>query len=113
MLQKVLLVLGFSSLVHSAFSAAQYRSFLRVSEQNFTGTLPADIIVQAVLSLLLTMYSVVSVSGQFKVIYADDGFSKQRHDQVFATQQKSFLVFNHRGRILTRADPNLGSQVTL
>ena len=101
MLSKTLLVLGFCSLLHAAFSAAQYRSFLRVSEQKFTGQLPADIIAQAVVSLLVTMYSVVAVSGQFKVIYADDDFAKQQHASVFSTP-KSFLTFNHRGRILTR-----------
>ncbi|KAJ6222884.1 hypothetical protein RDWZM_001429 [Blomia tropicalis] len=55
--------------MHAAFSAAQYRSFLRVSEQNFTGSLPMDIVLQAGFSLILTLYMVVVVSGQFKEIF--------------------------------------------
>ncbi|KAH9408588.1 Membrane magnesium transporter 1 [Tyrophagus putrescentiae] len=102
MLSKIILVLGFCSLLHAAFSAAQYRSFLRVAEQDFTGHLPADIIAQAVVSLLITMYGVVSISGQFKVIYADDDFDRQKQDLVFSTP-KSFVTFNHRGQILTRS----------
>lgn len=101
MVYKMLLAFGFCSLLHAAFSAAQYRSFLRVSEQQFTGHLPGDIIAQAIISLFIAMYSVVSVSGDFKVIQADDDFSKQRYDLVFSTQ-KSFVNFKHRGRILTR-----------
>lgn len=98
---KIILLVGFCSLMHAAFSAAQYRSFLRVSEQNFTGSLPMDIVLQAGFSLILTLYMVVVVSGQFKVIQAEDDFSKRQSDQVFSTQN-SFLTFNHRGKILLR-----------
>jgi hypothetical protein len=102
MLQKVVLIVGLCSLLHAAFSAAQYRSYLRVSEQQFTGSLPLDIIVQAFLSLMVTLYSVVSISGAFKVIQADDDYAKKRHDILFSAQS-SFFTFNHRGRILTRS----------
>ena len=100
MLSKTFLLVGLCSLVHAAFSAAQYRSYLRVSEQPFTGSLPVDIILQTVFSLLVTIASLVGVQcGHFKVIQADNDFAKKRYDQVFGTQN-SFFNFNHRGRLL-------------
>lgn len=101
MLSKFWLVLGLCSLLHSAFSAAQYRSYLRVSEQKFTGSLPMDIVVQAFVSLILTLYSVVSIYCNFKVIFANDDYVTKSYGNVFSTPP-SFIRFNHRGRILTR-----------
>lgn len=99
-LGKLGVVLGLISLAHAAFSAAQYRGFLRVSEQLFDGQLPADIIAQTIVSLLVLLYSIVTVSGELKVIKGDLSFGSKRHDQVFGTHPPSFYTFNHRGALL-------------
>lgn len=97
---KLMLICGLCSLFHAAFSAAQYRSYLRVSEQKFTGSLPMDIMIQAFVSLLVTLYSVVSIYCNFKVIFANDDFVTKSYGHVFSTPP-SLVTFNHRGRILT------------
>lgn len=100
MLTKLGLSLGLLSLLHAAFSAAQYRSYLRVTEQPFVN-LPLDIIVQALASLLIVLYLTVSIAGNFKVISADEMLAAKRQDVLFATSQPSFQVFDHRGRVLS------------
>lgn len=97
---KLMLICGLCSLFHAAFSAAQYRSYLRVSEQKFTGSLPMDIMIQAFVSLLVTLYSVVSIYCNFKVIFANDDFANKSYGHMFSTPP-SLVTFNHRGRILT------------
>lgn len=99
-LGKLGVLLSFMSLAHAAFSAAQYRGFLRVSEQPFEGQLPVDIVAQTIVSLLVLLYSIVSVTGELKVIKADLSFGSKHHDQVFGPHPPSFWTFNHRGIIL-------------
>src|SRR5437016_2225993 len=84
------------SLVHAAFSAAQYRSHLRLVEKAFSGLLPLDIIIQTVVSLIIVMAGVVSQSGDLKEIRALDD-SKYKSIET-TTNRPSFYLFNHRGR---------------
>lgn len=109
MMLKLVLVLGLGSLLHAAFSAAQYRSYLRVSQQKFTGSLPADIVLQALVSLLAVLYAIVSVTGHFKAIAANDDLVSKGHDSVFSSQL-SFATFNHRGRLLVSIGGGLRSR---
>ncbi|KAL1425288.1 hypothetical protein MTO96_019432 [Rhipicephalus appendiculatus] len=62
---KLMATLGIVGLVHAAISAAQHRSYLRLTEQDFT-VLPLDIIFQSVLCLLITMYGTMCIAGDFK-----------------------------------------------
>ena len=47
--EKVLLFGGLLSLLHAAYSAAQHRNYLRLTERDFT-SLPSDIFVQCLFS---------------------------------------------------------------
>lgn len=69
-LVRCLCVVGLVSLIHCAYSAAQHRSYLRLTEQEFTH-LPADILLQTIVSLLLVCYSAAYVAGEFLPIRAD------------------------------------------
>lgn len=98
-LQKVLLTVGCLSLIHCAYSAAQHRSYLRLTEQEFTGLLPVDIIFQTLVSLLLICYSGQNVAGEFSPIRADI----QMRERTFETVDNcpSFYVFEHRAKSLS------------
>lgn len=98
-LSHTLVVVGLLSLLHAAFSAAQHRSFLRLMEQDFSGLLPLDIVLQTLLSLLVTMVGVVAQNGDFREIRALDD-SKYKSIETINNRQ-SFYIFNHRGRLLS------------
>lgn len=94
---KYLITIGLISLVHAAFSAAQHRSYLRLVEEEFTN-LPLDIVIQALVSLFVTMIGIVNVCGEFKEIKALDDLKGKSLDVIY--NRPSFYVFNHRGRFL-------------
>ncbi|KAL4705879.1 hypothetical protein ACJJTC_002760 [Scirpophaga incertulas] len=94
---KIIVIVGLLSLLHSAFSAAQHRSYLRITSQEFT-TLPLDIVVQAVTSLFAVMWGVLNVAGQLREIPA----AAELNTLTWETQCNlpSFYHFNHRGKSL-------------
>ncbi|KAI8427388.1 hypothetical protein MSG28_001943 [Choristoneura fumiferana] len=97
-LNKMIIIVGFISLFHSAYSAAQHRSYLRITAQEFTG-LPLDIVVQAVTSLFAVMWGVLNVAGNLREIPAGAELNATKWD----TQRNlpSFYIFNHRGKALS------------
>lgn len=97
-MSKTLLIIGFVSLLHAAYSAAQHRSHLRLVEQEFDGLLPLDIILQALISLMVSMMGIVNVCGQFKEIRALDDLKDKSLDTLY--NRPNFYIYNHRGRLL-------------
>jgi len=97
-MSRFLVVVGLLSLLHSAYSAAQHRSYLRLVEQEFQGFLPLDILLQTIVSLVVTMIGVVKVSGDFKEIRALDDVKYKNIDTI--SNRPSFYIFNHRGRLM-------------
>ncbi|KAL1425289.1 hypothetical protein MTO96_019432 [Rhipicephalus appendiculatus] len=78
---KLMATLGIVGLVHAAISAAQHRSYLRLTEQDFT-VLPLDIIFQSEVRATVELES-----------------------KTFETfgNRPSFYTFCHRGRALARS----------
>jgi hypothetical protein len=97
-MSKYLVIIGLTSLLHAAYSAAQHRSYLRLAEQEFDGLLPFDVILQALVSLMVAMVGIVSVCGQFKEIRALDDLKDKSLDTI--QNRPNFYIFNHRGRLL-------------
>lgn len=97
-MSRVLVIVGILSLIHSGYSAAQHRSYLRLVEQDFTGLLPLDILLQTVVSLMVTLLGVVKVSGEFKEIRTLDDVKYKNIDTI--ANRPSFYIFNHRGRLM-------------
>ncbi|CRL00588.1 CLUMA_CG013848, isoform A [Clunio marinus] len=95
--QKLVLGCGLLSLAHAAYSAAQHRTYLRITEQEFT-TLPLDIILQAVISLAIIIYSILSLKSDWKLIHATDLQEKSSWETLSNIQ--SFYTFNHRGKAI-------------
>ena len=98
---KIFVVAGLTALAHAAYSAAQHRSYLRLTEQEFT-TLPIDILIQSIAALVLTCYGIVRVVGVFREIKAAAELEKKSWDTL--TNRQSFYTFNHRGTKLFRLE---------
>ncbi|OXB67442.1 UNVERIFIED_CONTAM: hypothetical protein H355_013639 [Colinus virginianus] len=64
-LWKGLVGLGLFALAHAAFSAAQHRSYMRLTEKE-DETLPIDIVLQTLLAFAVTCYGIVHIAGEFK-----------------------------------------------
>ncbi|KAG8235458.1 hypothetical protein J437_LFUL014088 [Ladona fulva] len=94
-LQKCILCFGFLSLFHAAFSAAQHRTHLRITEQEFD-SLPIDILIQGIVSLFITMYGVMCIAGDFKEIRATVDLESRSWETL--RNIPSFYIFNHRGK---------------
>ncbi|XP_030748089.1 membrane magnesium transporter 1 [Sitophilus oryzae] len=94
-LYKFILTLGFLSLFHAAYSAAQHRSYLRLNELDFT-RLPTDIFIQALISLFVIIYGVLHVVGDFKEIKASADLENKSWETFRNVQ--AFYTFCHRGQ---------------
>uniref|UniRef100_H0VFC3 Membrane magnesium transporter n=1 Tax=Cavia porcellus TaxID=10141 RepID=H0VFC3_CAVPO len=98
-LWKGLVGLALFALAHAAFSAAQHRSYMRLTEKE-DESLPVDVILQTLLAFAVTCYGVVHIAGEFKDMNATSELKNKRFDTL--RNHPSFYVFNHRGRVLFR-----------
>ncbi|XP_003707262.1 ER membrane protein complex subunit 5 [Megachile rotundata] len=95
---KFITFIGLMSILHAAYSAAQHRTYLRITEQEFT-TLPIDILIQGIVSLFMVMYGVMYIAGDFKEIRAVVDLENKSWETL--RNLPSFQIFNHRGRSLS------------
>ncbi|CAG2170779.1 unnamed protein product [Oppiella nova] len=94
---KYVIAMGLLSLLHSGYSAAQHRSYVRLVEQEFNGP-PEDIVIQCVVSLLVTIAAIVSLNTKhFREIHALDDLKEKTIDSI--NNRPNFYIFNHRGRL--------------
>ena len=106
MILKVLIFLGFASLLHCAYSAAQYRSYLRAEYHssnlaNVNPLPPIDTVLQTLLSFIITLYCVTQIGAAgFKEIRATAQFESKGMD--FIANRPSFHTFCHRGQTWLR-----------
>ncbi|XP_055376015.1 ER membrane protein complex subunit 5 [Condylostylus longicornis] len=96
---KTLLCIGFISLIHAAFSAAQHRSYLRITEQD-SRALPLDIIIQTLVSLVVIIYNILQIVGDFKEIRAAVDLQQKSWETL--SNIPSFYMFCHRGKALAQ-----------
>jgi hypothetical protein len=88
------LCLGLAGLLHAAYSAAEWRSYARVTE--IDDILPFDIVLQAIIFLVVTMVGVIHIAGDFKEIRATVELEQQTWDNL--CNRPSFNTWGHRGR---------------
>uniref|UniRef100_A0A4W6FLY9 Membrane magnesium transporter n=3 Tax=Lates TaxID=8186 RepID=A0A4W6FLY9_LATCA len=91
---------GLFALAHAAFSAAQHRAYMRLTEKE-NETLPIDIVLQTLLSFVMTCYGIVHIAGEFKDMDASSELKNKTFDTL--RNHPSFYLFNHRGRVLFRS----------
>ncbi|XP_078544705.1 ER membrane protein complex subunit 5 [Lissotriton helveticus] len=111
-LWKGLVGLGLFALAHAAFSAAQHRSYMRLTEKE-DETLPIDIVLQTLLAFIVSCYGIVHIAGEFKDMDATSELKNKTFDTL--RNHPSFYVFNHRGRVLFQPpdlEDSISSQAT-
>lgn len=98
--------MGLLALAHAAYSAAQHRAYLRLTEQPFSA-LPADILLQSLAALVLTCYGLVRAAGIFRDIMAAGAAAAgatpaEKDKKVWenVSNRPAFYTFNHRGKAL-------------
>ncbi|CAI4232986.1 unnamed protein product [Auanema sp. JU1783] len=96
-LHAVITIVSLASLLHCAYSAAQHRSYLRLTEQPFV-SLPADVICQTLVSLIVLIYGASYVAAPFQQIKSDPN-RERTWDEVASCL--SFAIFNHRGKAMS------------
>ncbi|KAG8448295.1 hypothetical protein GDO86_015406 [Hymenochirus boettgeri] len=94
---KGLVGIGLFALAHAAFSAAQHRSYMRLTEKE-DETLPIDIVLQTLLAFIVACYGIVHIAGEFKDMDATSELRNKTFDTL--RNHPSFYVFNHRGRVM-------------
>ncbi|XP_059942377.1 ER membrane protein complex subunit 5 [Mesoplodon densirostris] len=105
-LWKGLVGIGLFALAHAAFSAAQHRSYMRLTEKE-DESLPIDIVLQTLLAFAVTCYGIVHIAGEFKDMDATSELKNKTFDTL--RNHPSFYVFNHRGRVLFRPSDTTNS----
>lgn len=103
---KFFLTVGLIGLCHAAYSATQHRNYLRLTDADkgidqigATGlritSLPLDIVVQTLFSLLLSCIGLISISAKFRPIKITSEWENKTWDNV--GNRTSFWSFQHRG----------------
>jgi len=90
-------MIGIMSLIHSGYSAVQYKIYLKLTEEEFVN-LPGDIIVQVIFSLTLAILGIVKVAGELRDIHAAAELAHRSWETY--GNRPSFYSFNHRGKIM-------------
>ncbi|XP_039250002.1 ER membrane protein complex subunit 5-like [Styela clava] len=96
-LRNVLLFIGFAFVIHGGISAAQHRSFVRLTQQELH-SLPIDITVQTIFGLFLASWGVLLAAGEFKNIQVNAETKSKSFETV--GNRPSFYIFEHRGKVL-------------
>ncbi|KAM7521933.1 hypothetical protein LguiA_011835 [Lonicera macranthoides] len=86
-------VLGVLILSHAAYSTVQYRTLLKITEDEFTGP-PFNVVAELLLGLIFCMWAALTVPGKFLSIlpYSDE------NRVVSLPSNLDFMIFNHRGK---------------
>ncbi|GAV69635.1 MMgT domain-containing protein [Cephalotus follicularis] len=87
-------VFGVLILSHAAYSTIQYRSLLKIMEEEFSGP-PMNVVAELLLGLVLCMWAGLTVPGQFLSIHPDSDDNRI----VSLPANLDFMIFNHRGKV--------------
>ena len=94
---KAILFFGLVGLLHAAYSAAEWRGAARMMDVD--PMLPLDIVLQTILFLVVTMFGVIHIAGEFKEIRATVELEHQSWENL--RNRPSFYTWSHRGRVFS------------
>ncbi|XP_073156599.1 membrane magnesium transporter [Henckelia pumila] len=86
-------VLGVLILSHAAYSTIQYRSVLKITEEQFSGP-PIDVVIELIGGMVLCMWAALTVPGKFLSIHPHSDENRM----VALPANLDFIIFNHRGK---------------
>ncbi|KAL1541320.1 membrane magnesium transporter-like [Salvia divinorum] len=86
-------VVGVLMLAHAAYATIQYRSLLKITEEQFMGP-PITVVVELVAGLFFCLWAALTVPGKFLLI-----LPQSDENRVVALPfNLDFMIFNHRGK---------------
>ncbi|KMZ64152.1 Membrane magnesium transporter [Zostera marina] len=88
-------VIGLLFLAHAAYATSQYRSVLKILEEEFSSP-PMNVVIELFLGLAMCFWAAMAVSGDFLSIHPDS----EDNRVVSLPGNLDFMTFNHRGRVL-------------
>ncbi|CAL1382159.1 unnamed protein product [Linum trigynum] len=86
-------VIGVLILGHAAYSTIQYRSLLKITEEEFSGP-PMEVVLELLVGLLFCMWAALTVPGKFLSVHPHSDENRV----VSLPENVDFMIFNHRGR---------------
>ncbi|XP_057805363.1 membrane magnesium transporter [Salvia miltiorrhiza] len=86
-------VVGVLILAHAAFSTIQYRSLLKITEEQFTGP-PITVVMELFAGLIFCLWAALTVPGKFLSILPQSDENRV----VSLPSNLDFMIFNHRGK---------------
>ena len=95
------MTIGVLSLIHAGYSTIQYRTYLKLIEEDFANV-PVDIMMQVLLSVGIAVFGIVRVAGELKDIHAAAELAGKSWESL--DNRPSFYHFNHRGRRIFAED---------
>nr|XP_044619665.1 ER membrane protein complex subunit 5 isoform X1 [Equus asinus] len=99
-LWKGLVGIGLFALAHAAFSAAQHRSYMRLTEKE-DESLPIDIVLQTLLAFAVTCYGIVHIAGEFKDMDATSELKNKLH--VSSWNRRADTLLSPPTAVLTKS----------
>nr|XP_002164817.1 ER membrane protein complex subunit 5-like [Hydra vulgaris] len=96
-LGRCLVTVGIISLIHCGYSAIQYRTYLKLIEEEFT-SVPIDITLQVLVSVLISIFGIIRIAGELKDIHAAAELASKSWETL--GNRASFFTFTHRGQQL-------------
>ncbi|EYU38555.1 hypothetical protein ABFS82_12G142400 [Erythranthe guttata] len=86
-------VLGVLILSHAAYSTIQYRTLLKITDDQFTGP-PINVVVELIAGMVFCMWAALTVPGKFLSILPHSDENRV----VSLPANLDFMIFNHRGK---------------
>ncbi|CAI5742714.1 unnamed protein product [Peronospora destructor] len=95
---KLLIAMGTLLLMHASYYSVQYENYAKSTETLDAQMPPFEVVVELVVSFLISLVGVLLTSGEMLPIRSNDAL----HSRSLATVISSpyFHVFNHRGEAL-------------
>ncbi|XP_067937641.1 ER membrane protein complex subunit 5-like [Watersipora subatra] len=90
--------MGIALSLHAAYSAAQHRTYLRITEQEYR-LLPLDILIQTFIALFLICYGVIAWKLHSLREIRANADTEHKTWETFGNRS-NFYVFSHRGRFV-------------
>ncbi|XP_066355533.1 membrane magnesium transporter-like [Miscanthus floridulus] len=87
--------LGGAILAHAAYATIQYRTVLKITEEEFSRP-PMDVVMELLLGLALCMWAGLAVPAKFLSVLPHS----EENRIVLLPANLDFMIFNHRGRAL-------------
>jgi len=89
-------------LIFAVTQTIQFAQFTRTSDEAKAQSMPIDIVIMCLLSLIIGAKGAVDWSGQFKLIKSHEHFNNKRYDNIILRDDAGFAMFNDRGNVLAK-----------